>query len=178
MSDLLNDSALQSAAQVLSTAALSKGSNATQSYASPISAMFWVDHSGAPLASTTDYGSVVSLCVVGQVFGVSMIVTVHRRIPRGFLTIASASFVSNQLDHTFRLDIDSSVNPNVYGDTRLEGRVFYSGTPPDYQDHTFHGVDTPSLSMDIVPYVRSIMRAKGWTVGAASDLRNLGQDHI
>jgi len=55
----------------------------------------------------------------------------------------------------------------VYGDTRLEGRVFYSGTPPDYQDHTFHGVDTPSLSMDIVPYVRSIMRAKGWTVGAA-----------
>lgn len=167
MNDVLNEAALQSAPQVLSTAALSNSSKATQSYASPISAMFWADQSGAPLAGTADYGSVVSLCAVSQVFGVSIDLAVFRRFRGGVIPIAKTSFVSNQVDQTFRLDVDSRANPNVYGGTLLEGTVTYSGAPPDFQDDSIHQVDTPALSMDIVPYVRTIMRVNGWTVGAA-----------
>lgn len=166
MSDVLNEAALGSQASVLSTAALANSSKATQSYASPIGAMFWVDASGNPLAGFADYGGVVSLCVVCQVFGVSMHVEVFQRSGGGVIPIASADFVSSQLNQTFRLDIDTRSNPHVYGGTRLEGDITYAGLPPDFQDSRLYRVDTPALSMDVVPYVRTVMRARGWAVGA------------
>jgi hypothetical protein len=164
---VLDETALQSAPQVLSTAALANASVATQSFSSPIRAMFWADQAGQALAGYATYGTVLSLCIATQVFNVSFDVVVYKRLGGGIVKLRSESFVSNQLDQTFRLQIDTGAAPEVFGGTVLYGSVMYAGSPPDFQDDRFNRVETPMVAMDIVPYIRSIMRAKGWQVGAS-----------
>ncbi|MFF2912879.1 DUF6402 family protein, partial [Paenibacillus sp. NPDC057934] len=86
----------------------------------------------------------------------------------GYAQLASTEFTTNQTNQVVQLPpIDTRTNPNVFGSTLLEARVAFRGSPPDYVDGSVHVANAPALRMDITPSIRTIMRANGWTVGAA-----------
>jgi hypothetical protein len=159
MGEVINDSALQNSSKATNSKANSQSCLQTQSLASPVKGVYWTDKNGVLLLGYAPYGSTITLNIETQIPGIDIYVIVYK--PSG-LSLKKDSFRSEITNKVHKIEIDTLSNSEIYGDTNILGSVSYSGTAPLFIDKKSNRIEVPTITMDIIPYIPKIMKAKGW----------------